>query len=203
MKFAEAQPGISRPIGDRYGVSVAPVSALLLVEHRAAVEDLLRKVTVWVCNRHERDDLGLGAVDASALEEITRVLGGPFEHVGLEPRKQSQISSVLLDLAYTLDLREVYADVRNDTLAVRLYPSVLLIADGPDQLSRTGRDNRWDFNPDYAETIDGTAPAAPHLDSGGPQLIVPDERWWDLLAISAALRDRHFPRAIRAAAQAT
>jgi MFS family permease len=38
------------------------------------------------------------------------------------------------------------------------------------------------------------------VDGGGPQLIVPTGRWWDLLAISAALRDRHFPRAIRAAA---
>jgi hypothetical protein len=129
------------------------------------------------------------------------VLGGPFEHVGMQPRKQSQIASVLLDVAYALDLHEVYADVRNDTLAVQVYPSVLLLADGPDQLSRIGRDNRWDFNPDYAETIDGNSPAAPHLDGGGPQLIVPNGRWWDLLAISAALRDRYFPEAIRAAAQ--
>lgn len=90
--------------------------------------------------------------------------------------------------------------MRNDTLAVRLYPSVLLLADGPDQLSREGLGNWWDYNPDYASTIDGTAPAAPHLEGGGPNLIVPEERWWDLLAISAALRDRHFPTAIRAAA---
>jgi hypothetical protein len=202
VKFAEAQPGISRPIGDRYAVSIVPVATLLLAESPGAVEDLLRKVTVWVCDRHERGELGLAAVDASAFEEIARVLGGPFEHIGLESRKQSQIASVLLDVAYTLDLQDVYADVRNDTLAVGLYPSVLLIAEGPDQLSRTGGDNRWDFNPDYADTIDDKAPAAPHLDNGGPQLLVPDERWWDLLAISAALRDRHFPGAIRAAAQA-
>lgn len=91
--------------------------------------------------------------------------------------------------------------VRNDTLAVRLYPSTLLVADGPDQLAREGRENHWDFNPDYAEAINGTAPAAPHL-YDPPKLIVPDERWWDLLAISAALRDRHFPTAIRAAATA-
>jgi hypothetical protein len=200
VKFAAAQSGIARPIGDRYAVSVVPVAALLLPESRTAVEDLLRKMTVWVCDRYERGELGLAGVDAPAFEEITRVLGGPFEHVGIQPRKQSQIASVLLDVAYALDLHEVYADVRNDTVAVQLYPSVLLLADGPDQLSRIGRDNRWDFNPDYAETIDGTGPAAPHLDGGGPQLIVPTGRWWDLLAISAALRDRHFPRAIRAAA---
>jgi hypothetical protein len=110
------------------------------------------------------------------------------------------VASVLLDLAASLNLFDVYADVRNDTLAVQLYPSVLLLADGSDQLSRTGADNRWDFNPDYAETIDGSEPAAPHLAGERPDLLVPAERWWDLLAVSAAVRDRHFPSAIRAAA---
>lgn len=94
----------------------------------------------------------------------------------------------------------MYADVRNDTLAVRIYPSVLLLAEGPAQLSRIARDNRWDFNPDYAEVIVATGPIAPHLDGNGPELIVPAGRWWDLLAVSAALRDRHFPTAIHAAA---
>lgn len=199
-EFAEAQPGIARPISDRYAVSVVPVAALLLANHRDAVEALLRKMTVWVCDRYEQDELGLAAVDAGVFEEVCRVVAGPFD-VGLAPRQQSQVASVLLDVSAAIDLYDVYSDVRNDTLAVSLYPSVLLIAEGPDQLSREGRANHWDFNPDYAETIDGTAPAAPHLD-GGPKLIVPDERWWDLLAISAALRDRHFPAAVRAAAAA-
>jgi hypothetical protein len=199
--FAEAQPGVARPIGDRYAVSVAPVAALLLADHRDTLEALLRKMTVWVCDRYEHDDLGLASVDAPAFEEVCRVVAGPFD-VGLTARQQSQVASVLLDVAATLDLRDVYADVRNDTLAVHLCPSVLLLADGPDQLSREGLGNWWDYNPDYADTIDGTAPAAPHLDGGEPKLIVPDERWWDLLAISAALRDRHFSTAIRAAATA-
>jgi hypothetical protein len=142
------------------------------------------------------------AVDASAFEETVRVLGGPFEHVGVEPRNQSQIAGVLLDLAYVLDLPNVYADIRNDILAVQAYPLVLLVAEGPDHLSRIGLDNRWDFNPDYADTLEGATPAAPHLDGLVRKLIVPDGRWWDLLAISAALRDRHFPSGISAAAQA-
>jgi hypothetical protein len=157
-------------------------------------------MTVWVCDRHETGELGLAAVDAPPFDEVSRVLGGPFEHVGLQPRRQSQIAGVLLDLAATLDLPEVYADIRNDTLAVGLYPSVLLVADGPDQLSIVGRDNRWDFNPDFAEVIEGTAPVAPHLEDDGADLIVPEDRWWDLLAVSAALRDRQFPGAIRSAA---
>lgn len=199
VPFAEAQPGITRPIGDRYAVSAIPVAALFMVDHAPAVEDLLRRMTVWVCDRHETGELGLAAVDAPPFEEVSRVLGGPFEHVGLQPRRHSQIAGVLLDLAATLDLRDVYADIRNDTLAVQLYPSVLLVGDGPDQLSITGRDNRWDFNPDFAEVIDGTSSVAPHLEDDGPDLIVPEDRWWDLLAVSAVLRDRHFPGTIRRA----
>jgi hypothetical protein len=75
----------------------------------------------------------------------------------------------------------LHADARNDTLAVHLDLSVLLVAEGPDQLSRDGRENWWDFNPDYADTIETAAPAAPHL-ATPPKLILPDERWWDLLA---------------------
>jgi len=198
---ADGQPGITRPIGDRYAVSVAPIVALLLADHRGTVEALLRKMTVWVCDHYEHDELGLASVDAPAFDEVCRVVAGPFE-VGLTARQQSQIASVLLDLSASLDLREVYADVRNDTLAVHLYPSVLLLAEGPDQLSREGLGNRWDYNPDYATSIDGNAPAAPHLGGDGPTLIVAAERWWDLLAISAALRDRLFSTAIRAATTA-
>ena len=202
VQFVDAQPGLAHPISDRYGVSLVPLSALLASSHRETVKRLLRDVTVWVCDRYDNDELGLAAVDAPVFEEVCRVVAGPFD-VGLTPRHQCQVANVLLDVCAALDLYDVYADVRNDTLAVRLYPSVLLVAEGPDQLLRDGRDNRWDFNPDYADEIDGTSPAAPHLDdSSGPALLVPSDRWWDALAVSAALRDRHFPSAIRAAAAA-
>jgi hypothetical protein len=179
---------------------VVPLAAVLVGDHRETVERFLRKVTVWVCDRYDNDELGLAAVDAPAFEEVCRVVAGPFD-VGLTARRQCQVASVLLDVCASLGLHDVYSEVRNDTLAVGLYPSVLLVAEGPDQLLRDGRDNRWDFNPDYAEEADGTSPAAPHLDdSMSPELVVPSDRWWDSLAISAALRDRNFPSATRAAA---
>ncbi|HEY0712549.1 MAG TPA: restriction endonuclease, partial [Polyangia bacterium] len=157
-KFAEVHPGITRPIGDRYAVSVIPVAALLLAEHREVVETVLRRTAIWVCDRYERDELGLESVDGPVFDEVCRVVAGPFDF-GLTARQESQIASVLLDVSATLDLRDVYADVRNDTLAVDLYPSVLLLGPGPDQLSRDGGGNSWDYNPDYADVIDGTAPA--------------------------------------------
>lgn len=139
-KFVQQQPGVARPIGDRYAVSLIPIAVLLLTAHRETVETLLRRTTIWVCDRYERDELGLASIDAPAFEEVCRVLAGPFD-VGLARRQESQVASVLLDVSATLDLRDVYADVRNDTLAVELYPSVLLLGDGPDQLSREAHGN--------------------------------------------------------------
>lgn len=199
VQFIAAQPGVARPPGDRYAVSVVPVAALLLADHRPEVEDLLRRITVWVCDRHEASELGLASVGAPSAEEVERVLGSPFEHVEHDRRRQSQIASVLLDVAAAMNLADVYADVRNEALAVGMYPTVLVLADGAAGLNRDGEGNRWDVNPDYAETLDGAGPAAPHL-GDTPVGPVPEDRWWDLLAISAALRDRHFPVAIRASA---
>jgi len=57
-------------------------------------------------------------------------------------------------------------------------------------------DNRLDPNVDFAEALDDAAVAAPHhADAAGKDLAEAD-RLWDLLAISSALRDRHFYRAL-------
>jgi hypothetical protein len=128
-KFVKQQAGVARPIGDRYAVSLIPIAVLLVAENQETVESLLRQTTMWVCDRYERDELGLASIDAPEFEEVCRVLAGPFD-VGLARRQESQVASVLLDVSATLDLRDVYADVRNDTLAVELYPSVPVLADG-------------------------------------------------------------------------
>lgn len=197
VKFADAQPGLSRPLGDRYAVSVVPVVLLLAKDHRDTAAAILRTTAGWVCNRYERGNLGLGDVEATPAEELTRILGAPFQHVTLQRRPTSQAAGVLLDLAALLDLEDVYADIRNDTLAVGLYPSVMIPGRGPDWLSRTGLSNRWDFNPDYADELTKEGPIAPHLDISDGTPPIPRERWWDGLAVSAAMRDRHFPRVLR------
>jgi hypothetical protein len=97
-----ASPGVARPVGDRYAVSIVPVATLLLAEHRSTVEELLRKVTVWVCDRYEQHELGLASVEAPASEKVARLLGGPFEHVTLDARRESQVANVLLDVAATV-----------------------------------------------------------------------------------------------------
>ena len=77
---------------------------------------------------------------------------------------------------------------------------MLLTEDDRDALLVEGDQNRWDYNPDYAESLEGDSPAAPHLaEDETSRALAANGRWWDLLAASAALRDRHFVAAIRAA----
>lgn len=196
-KFVETQPGLCRPLGDRYAVSIIPIVLLLARRDRDTAAAVLRATACWVCDRYERANLGLGDVDATPTEELARILGAPFQHVPLQRRQTSQAAGVLLDLAALLELNSDYADIRNDTLAVGLCPSILVPGDGTDWLSRTGLKNRWDFNAAYADELTRTAPVAPHLGLSEEAPPIPRERWWDGLAVAAAVRDRHFPRVIR------
>lgn len=170
---------------------------LLATDHPNTAAAVLRSTAGWVCTRYERGNLGLGDVEATPAEELTRILGAPFQHVTFQRRQTSQTAGVLLDLAALLELEDVYADIRNDTLAVGLYPSVMLPGDGTDWLSRTGLNNRWDFNAAYADELTTEGHPAPHLELSDETPPIPRERWWEGLAVSAAVRDRHFPRVLR------
>ena len=194
------EPGTMHPIGDRYGVSLIPIALTLASEHRETARCAIERTAVWLCDRYERGELGLAAVDAPADQEVARLLGAPFEAISEQERRSSLVGSVLLDLAALLDFGPMHSDVRNDIQAVRLYPSVLLTGDSRDQFLLEGEGNRWDYNPDYADELQEGAAAAPHLaEETTGRALAAEGRWWDLLAVSAVLRDRHFVAAIRAA----
>ncbi len=131
---------------------------------------------------------------------MSGLLGAPFESISEPERRSSLVGSVLLDLAALLDFGPLYADIRNDIQAVRMYPSVLLTDDARDQMLVEGEQNRWDYNPDYAVALEEGVAAAPHLaEEVSDRALAAAGRWWDLLAVSAVLRDRHFVAGIRAA----
>jgi hypothetical protein len=198
--FANAQPGVAHPISDQYAVSLIPATLVIALLDETAARALLQHATVWLCDAYERGQLGLAGVDAGPIEEIERLIGSPFEVVDRPRRRGSLIATVLLDLCSTLGMTDIYADVYNDIEAVRIYPWVLRLADGPDQYLKTGLANRLDPHVDFAEELDDNEEAAPHhRDVAGRQLCE-QGRAWDLLAVSAALRDRHFLGAIRSLA---
>jgi len=199
-RFIYTQPGASHPLSDRFAVSMVP-SVLLLQKHKPrAAKKLLEKTTVWLSERYERGD-GLAGWGFPPIDEIERVFGGAFEHVRLRGRRtQSHVASVTLDLAALCGYRKLYADIRNDHLAARLVPVVLRCPDGPDQYILTGEANRWELNPEYPDALprDRLLRIPHHREASSPRQLVRNGRAWDLLAISAALRDRHFLDAIGA-----
>ncbi len=194
------EPGAVHPVSDRYAVALIPIVAVLAASDRPTAEGALQRATVWLCDRYDRGESGLAQVDASPADEVRSMLGAPFETIPLRERRSSLIGGVLLDLAALLGLDSAYADIRNDIQAVRVFPSVLLTPDSRDQFLIEGEENRWDYNPDYADNLDPELPAAPHLvERVDERALATAGRWWDLLAVSAALRDRHFVSAIRMA----
>lgn len=194
-EFVTAQPGIAHPVSDRYAVSLIPLVLAIADRHPAEAAELLKQAAIWICDAYARGQLGLAGVDAEASEEVARLLGNPYENVVLERRRGSVAATVVLDLCAALGLAELYADAYNDFEAVRLYPSVLRVAAGPDSFIRTGLANRLDPHVDFAEALacDGNL-ASHHADTAGTEM-VNSGAGWELLAISSALRDRHFVRA--------
>ncbi len=196
VRLCEKQPGVAHPISDQYAVSVIPATLVLATVDQEAAQTHLRRCTVWLCDRYERDALGLAREGAAPEEEIEYLIGGPFESVQLERRRDSLLAPVLLDLAAVLGFADLYADIYNDVQAVRIYPEVLRLADGPDQYSRTGNGNRIDPNVDFAESLTDGGPIAPHHNDNAGESQVKNGAVWDLLAIGSALRDRYYIRAL-------
>ncbi len=194
--FAAAQPGLARPLGDQYAVSMIPIVIALARESSESAKDLLRRCAIWLCDAYEPGQLGLAGVDVEPKEEVERIIGAPFEAVTLERRSGSILATVLLDLCAALGLDELYADVYNNIYAVKIYPQVLRLAEGRDEYIRTGRSNRLDPHVDFAEELGGADPVAPHHRDAAGRTLTEGGRTWDLLAISSALRDRHFVRAL-------
>jgi len=195
-EFIAAQPGAQHLVGDRYAVSLIPIALVLEGSNDDVLNTLLRGATQWTCDRYELDELGLAGVSAEPAEEISRLLGSGLEYVDLDRRRESQIAGVLLDLSAGMDMAELYPDIRNDLEAVGAYPLLVHTTNDADQYRRVGLGNRLEINPDYSEHIPSDhAPAAPHH-SVAPRHLLEIERPWDLLAVSSALRDRHFFEAI-------
>jgi hypothetical protein len=174
--------------------------AVLLRRHKPrAAKKLLSKTTVWICDRYEGINFGLASATASPIEEIERLLGGPFEHIRLrQKRRQSLAAAVCLDLAGLSEHRTLYADIRNDQLAVHLVPTILRCAQDADQYRLTGSGNRYELNPEFPDPLDAKALAEmPHHRDDHHRKLLTIDRPMDLLAVSAALRDRYFAGAIR------
>ena len=202
VRFFERHPGAAHPISDRWAVSLIPPILLL---SRATYKDeaaaVLTEATRWVSNHHEREAYGLAGPYATPDEEVDYLLGTPFEHVQLERRSESFISTIILDLAALLEMGGLYELARNEFLAVKAMSCVVETGDTRSQYLLDSSDLSHDPNVPYEDNwrpVDGWK-VAPHH-SRGPSSYYLERigRHWDHLAVSAVLRDRHFPQTYRA-----
>lgn len=199
-QFIAKHPGASHPISDRWAVSVVPPSLLLIRAGRSdAVMKWLTAVTRWVADRIQKGS-GLSAADSTPQAEIEQLLGPALEHLQVTDRKESYLSSVLLDLAALLRKPEFYDLVINEVLAVRAVPTITTCNDDVHQYLPAGPNITVEPNPPYArnwEPTDGWTVAPHHRAEPDRRALDVIDRSWELLAISSVLRDRHFLSACR------
>jgi hypothetical protein len=198
--FIEKNPGTSHPLSDRWAVSlIPPTLALVRSGHRRQVGPMLQQVVKWVADRYEAGSLGLAGPDASTEEEVERLLGNPFEHIQMERRAESYIASVVLDLVAVLEMADLFDVARNEFLAVDIALPLVEAPDTPTQYLAGGDGLCYTANMEFAHTWNPTDnwKVAPHHQRALTSYLNRIGRPWDLLAVSAVLRDRHFVETLR------
>ncbi len=199
--FIAANPGVAHPISDRWAVSLIP--AVLTAAQRGetqTIRDLLRDVTKWVADRYDSNSLGLAAADSSPREEVDHLLGDPFEHIQISRRSESYLATVILDLAAILGLGDSFGTARNEFLAVDLTPTMIESLDTTEQYTLRGDELSFTPNVEYADAWtpqDGWKVAPHHVRARSDYYLQRLGRYWDHLALSSVLRDRHFPETCR------
>ena len=198
--FVESHPGAAHPTSDRWAVSlIPPVMMLCNSGRKNLARQLLLGVAKWIADRYDNDGPGLAGPDASPDVEIEFLLGGAFEHVEIERRSESFLASVVLDLASIASMGDLFATARNEFLAVELHPSVVEAPDTKSQYVRRGAGMAYTANMEYADSWRPVAgwKVSPHHERAAEHYLQRIGRTWDLLAVSAVLRDRYFLEACR------
>ena len=133
--------------------------------------------------------------DSSPAEELEYLLGDPFEHIELDRRGESYIATVVLDLAAMLEMGDVFNVARNEFLAVDAVLPVVEVPDTPSQYILGGEGAYFTPNMEFAdswEPIEGWKVAPHHTRALRDYYLQRIGQWWDLLAVSAVVRDRYF-----------
>lgn len=193
-RFVTTQPGAAHPISDVWAASLIPAAILLRRGGSNALVPWLERVVVWICDHHFKAP-GLANVYAEPSDEVRYLIGEAFEHVDVPRRRSSYLATIVLDLASTLELPELFRDAFNDFTAVDLAFPVIEPDDQPGQYLFEGSALASEPNATFDEHHDFTTSwqsAVHHRRAPASYLLQRVGRSWDLLAIATALRDRHF-----------
>jgi hypothetical protein len=194
-------PGCAHPISDRWAVSIVPPAVVLLRSgDKDRLTDYMLAITKWVGDRYEHEHLGLASPVAEPTEEAEYILGRGFPKGQRRGRRsECYVSTIVLDLMAVSRLDDVYSTARNEYLAVGALPCVLESDDNLSQYRLDDSSLRFEPNMPYRDELpENVVDTAPHyarqLQDRYLQRV---GRPWDLLAVSAFLRDRHFLSAIQ------
>lgn len=203
LQFIQAHPGASRPISDRWAVSLLPAVLLIARHHRSECASFLQDVLRWIGDRHDNEQLGLAAPHAEPLEEVEYLLGSALEHIGHSARRSSYLAAVTMDLAAVLEDADLYDLAYNEVAAVDISPFLAIPRDDVSQYMATGHGINVPVNtsPNYAEYQadgDGWRMAAHHDDDVDRYYLGRIGRYWDHLALSIVCRDRHWVAGVHA-----
>lgn len=194
--FVRAEPGCAHPISDRFAISLV-LATLVLIDRRYLDEAaaLIEKATVWLCDRYQ-DGMGLAGVEADEQAETSVLLGYAFEFVDVSRRRDSFLTTALMDLAAFLGNAALYSDVVNDVKAVRIYAEYWQPRDTVGACRVEGHDVVHVPGVGFADDLLGADQGyAEHLAAESASF-----RFVELFGVAAAvaimalLRDRYFPK---------
>lgn|GEM_PF-1419227 len=198
-RFVERHPGASHPISDHWAVSVAPAALLIHEVSPEIMGKWLQEICVWIVDHYESGKAGLAQPWTVPDEEVVQLLFGGLSGSGLERRPDSFLAAILMDLSASMEQGDVYDSLVNEVMAVKMFPTVVQANEGVGFYQDSFGDvfiEPWvRYDGKYADYA-GWECSEPHrnLESSFLQRI---GRAWDLLALSAVLRDRWFPLAWR------
>jgi hypothetical protein len=205
-EFVSGEPGCGHPISDRYAVSLVP--AILALRHGGrldAARDLLRRATVWLCDRQEKGS-GLAQLEDDAYTEVATLISYPFESVRVSKRPSSFLATVLCDLAAFVGDPQLYEEVVNDVKAVEMVPQYWQAQDTEGQFSVGAGDviqypTGLDYKDEYTPFDDRQF--ATHIRNEPESFRLTDSlSSASYLGLTLLLRDRYFPTLWRTLATA-
>lgn len=193
--FAEHEKGIAHLPSDRYAVSlVLPALALYDSGRCDLASELIRRATVWLCDRYQ-EGFGIASFEASERVQVLTLLAYPFSFINIESRHTSFAASAVTDLAAFID-QQLYADVVNDIGASEIVRQYWQVQDTVGLFRIEGEDVISYPNIEYADTMTlfDAFEFAEHIKSEPRtfrtvQIADP----FALMAIMLLLRDRYFP----------
>lgn len=189
----------TRPLGDRFAYGLLAI-ALAANELGIDVHTFLARTAAWVCDCHERDELGMAPVRSEPIDDLWHTVGSLVDKPDISRRKESLLAAAILDACSVLGLRDLYDDCINDFLAVHIIPH-RIVPDKPIGEFMIGKEGCVTaYSGDYAEQWEGregwmNSPL--HERSHCPRRFDEAGASWIGVAMGALLRDRWWLYSLR------